>query len=188
MRNWHWKGVDSYFCAWSYWICICRSFPFRHKRYWSAFKIIIKRVLLMFAIVKLLVFAPLLNTPKKHVLNNFALEMAAITVSRRRHCRELRACGRRERFFPHVLIYFECQKNTIIWAYHLPSHVIFNLVQEIKDNFEPSTRSHAIPCLSKLINLHFLASDSFQHTVASLFFICDYAHLRYAWCIALVNM
>ncbi len=24
---------NSYFCAWPYWICICRSFPFRHKIY-----------------------------------------------------------------------------------------------------------------------------------------------------------
>ncbi len=58
----------------------------------------------------------------------------------------------------------------IIRTYRLPSHVIFNLLQEIKDDLEPSTRSHAIPALSKLLsNLHFLASGSFQCTVASLF-------------------
>ncbi len=38
-------------------------------------------------------------------------------------------------FFPHILIYFECQKN-IILTYHLPSHGIFYLLQEIKDNLE----------------------------------------------------
>ncbi len=38
-------------------------------------------VLLMFALVKLLAFAPLFNAPKKHVLNYFALEMAAIIVA-----------------------------------------------------------------------------------------------------------
>ncbi len=52
----------------------------------------------------------------------------------------------------------------------MPDHAIFNLLQEIKDNLEPSTRSHAIPALSKLLAIHyFLASGSFQHTVASLF-------------------
>ncbi len=30
-------------------------------------------------------------------------------------------------------------------TYRLASHVIFNLLQEIKDDLEPSTRSHAIP-------------------------------------------
>ncbi len=62
----------------------------------------------------------------------------------------------------------------IIQTYRLPSHVIFNLLGEIKDDLEPSTRSHAIPGLSKLLaNLYFLASNSFQRTVASLilFFI-----------------
>ncbi len=58
----------------------------------------------------------------------------------------------------------------IIRTYRLPSHVIFNLLQEIKDDLEPSTRSHAIPGLSKLLaTVHFLASGSFQYTVASLF-------------------
>ncbi len=36
----------------------------------------------MFVLVKLLVFAPLYNAQKKHVLNYFALEMAAIIVAR----------------------------------------------------------------------------------------------------------
>ncbi len=58
----------------------------------------------------------------------------------------------------------------IIRTHCLPSHVIFNLLQKIKDDLDPSTRSHAIQGLSKLIaNLHFLASGSFQRAVASLF-------------------
>ncbi len=108
-------------------------------------------------LVKLLVFAPLFNTAKKHVLNYFALC---------RHCREQRAHGKRDIIF--FLTY------SFIWnasrKYSLPNHVIFNLLQQIKDNLEPSTRSHAIPGLSKLhATLNFLASGFFQHTVASLF-------------------
>ncbi len=80
----------------------------------------------------------------------------------------------------------------IIRTYNLPSHVIFNLLQEIKDDLEPSTRRHIIPGLSELLaTLNFLASGSFQCTVASLFFlffICDYTNLRCAWYIALANM
>ncbi len=53
----------------------------------------------MFALIKLLVFAQLFNAPKKHVLNYFALEMAAIIVARRRHHREKSARGRRERMY-----------------------------------------------------------------------------------------
>ncbi len=46
----------------------------------------------------------------------------------------------------------------------------FHLFQELKDDLEPSARSHAIPGLSKLLaNLHFLTSGFFKRTVASLF-------------------
>ncbi len=70
-------------------------------------------------------------------------------------------------FFPHE---FWTPEEHIIRTYRLPSHVIFNLLQELKDNLGPSTRSHRIPGLSKLpANLHFLPSSSFQRTVASLF-------------------
>ncbi len=92
--------------------------------------------------------------------------MAAIVVARRRQIRERMVEGRG--FFPHLLIYLECQKNTL--SEHMPSHVIFNLLQEIKYDLEPSTRRQAIPGLSKLhATLNFLASGSFQRTVASLF-------------------
>ncbi len=73
-------------------------------------------------------------------------------------------------FFSTSFIYLECQKNTLSEHIVCQSHVIFNLLQEIKDDLEPST-SHTIPGLSKLLaNLHCLSSGSFQHTVASLFF------------------
>ncbi len=71
----------------------------------------IKMNLLMFVLVKLLLFAPLFNAPKKHVLNYFALEMAATVVARRRHCREDEA--EEWVFFTRILIYLEYQKNTL---------------------------------------------------------------------------
>ncbi len=40
-------------------------------------------------------------------------EIAGIIVTKRRHRRQQRECGRRERIFSTVLIYFECQKNTL---------------------------------------------------------------------------
>ncbi len=172
--------MDSYFCAWPYWICIFRSLPFRRKIYGRrVFKWIAQRVLLTFAHVKLLPFAPLFNAQIRHVLNYFALEMVAINVARRRHRREQRPRGRSERIFTTCIHLFRKQEEHIIQTYSLPSHVIFNLLQEIKDDLDPSTRSHAIPALSKLLaNLHFLASGSFQCTVASLF-ILYYIFINY---------
>ncbi len=41
-------------------------------------------------------------------------------------------------------------KEHIIRTYRFPSHVIFYLLQEIKDDFEPTSRSHAIPALTKI--------------------------------------
>ncbi len=143
----------------------CKSFTFRCKIYGRrVFKWITQRILLTFALVKLLVFAPLFNAQIKHVLNYFALEMAAI-VARRRHCRVQRARGRRERIFSTCINLFRRQEEHIVQTYRLPSHAIFNLLQEKK-----TTRSHAIPSLSKLLaNLNFLVSGCFQHTVASSF-------------------
>ncbi len=83
----------------------------------------------MFALIKWLVFVPLFNAQK--VLNYFVLEMAAIIVVRRNT--EMRECVVEG------------------WKYRFPSHVIFNLLQEIKEDLEPSTRSHVIPGLSKLL-------------------------------------
>ncbi len=151
--NWLWKGVDSYFCAWPCWICICRSFPFRRKMYGRrVFKWITQCDLQKFALVKLLAFAPLFYI-KKHLLNYFALEMAAIAVAWRRHRRERREHGRRRGFFPTRIDLFGMPEEHFIRTYWLPSHVIFNLHQEIKDNLEPLTRS--------LATLHFVVSGSF---------------------------
>uniref|UniRef100_A0A672Y642 Putative nuclease HARBI1 n=1 Tax=Sphaeramia orbicularis TaxID=375764 RepID=A0A672Y642_9TELE len=52
--------------------------------------------------------------------------------------------------------------------YRLPSNAILELPDELGDNLRPVTRrSHAIPSMTKLLAmLHFLASGSFQRTVA----------------------
>ncbi len=51
-------------------------------------------ILLTFALVKLLSFAPLFNSPqKKHVLNYFALEMAEIIVAENREERVVEGRG-----------------------------------------------------------------------------------------------
>ncbi len=160
----------SYCCTWPYWICIWRSLSFRRKIYGRrVFKWITQQDLLMFALVKLLV--PLFNVQKKHVINYFALEMAAIVVDRRKHApQRTEVHGRREMIFSTRINLFGMPEEHIIRTYRLPSHVIFNLLQEIKDALKPSTRSHAIPGLSKLLaSLNFLAFASFQRTVASLF-------------------
>ncbi len=193
------RRVRSYFYAWPYWICICGSFPFRCNIYGRrGFKWITQHNLLTFALIKLLVFAPLFNAQKacliiicltvlSKCLTILCLRWLQLlllgggTSENREHVLEGRG------FFPHALIYLECHKENIIQTYHLSSHVIFNLLQDIKDDLEPSTRSHTI----LLATLNFLASGSFQHTVPSLFilfFICDYANLRCAWYIALVDM
>ncbi len=105
-----------------------------------------------------------INTPKKHVLNCFAAGMAAIIVARRRHASQGRGfCS------THINL-FGMPEEHMMRTYRLASHVIFNLLQELKDNLEPSTRSHAIPGLSKrLATLYLLASGPFQLTVAYLF-------------------
>ncbi len=84
--------------------------------------------------------------------------------ARRRHLRE---CGWERIFSTHIHL-FGMPEEHIIQTYHLPSLVIFYLLLEIKDDLGPSTRSYTILGLSKLLaNLHFLASGSFQRTVAS---------------------
>ncbi len=96
--------------------------------------------------------------------------MVAIIVARR-YRREQRAHGRRERIFPHILIYLEFQKNTLSEHIIYQVMLFFYLLQEIKDDLDPATRrSHAIPALSKLLaHFIFLPFHSFQRTVASLF-------------------
>ncbi len=73
--------------------------------------------LLTFVLIKLLVFAPLFNASKKHVLHYFALEMAAFVVARRMNRREQSVVEGRS--FLHVLIYLECQNTTLSESDHI---------------------------------------------------------------------
>ncbi len=66
-----------------------------------------------------------INAPKKHILNCFAPEMAAITVARRKH-REQRARGRRQRIFFTRIYLFGIPEEHMMQTYRLASHVILN--------------------------------------------------------------
>lgn len=59
-------------------------------------------------------------------------------------------------------------EEKIIETYRLSSDAILELLEELRADLEPVTRrSHAISCMAKLLStLHFLASGSFQRTVA----------------------
>ncbi len=73
------KAWTVIFSTWPYWICICRSFPFRRKMYGrSVLKWMTQCDLLMF--VKLLVFAPFCYGTKK----------ACLKAGRNLHCSWLR--------------------------------------------------------------------------------------------------
>ncbi len=63
-------------------------------------------------------------TPKKHVLNYFALEMAAHIFAIRRHHREQRSRG----FFTTHFNLFGMPEKHIIRTYSMPDHVIFKLL------------------------------------------------------------
>ncbi len=76
-------------------------------------KWITQRALLTFVLVKLLVFAPLFNDPKKHVSNYFALEMASFVVGRKRHRREQRARVRRKDFYTLIYLFGMPEENII---------------------------------------------------------------------------
>ncbi len=87
-----------YFLTWSY---LC--FRFRRKIYGSRVnKWFTQCILVMFGILKLLAFAPLLNT-KKHVFNysHFKRKIVFVCFFSRRHRREQRARGRRREDFFH---------------------------------------------------------------------------------------
>lgn len=71
-----------------------------------------QRDLLMFVLINLLVFVPLFNTQKKHVLTHIVtwlqqLLLGGDTAENREHVEK----GRK--YFPLVLIYFECQRKTL---------------------------------------------------------------------------
>ncbi len=96
------------------------------------------------------------------------------------------AHGRRERIFPHVLIYLDCLEEHIIWTYRLPSHVIFNLLQEkrwLGTLNEESRNTRSIKTNSKP---SFFGLWFFQHSVAPLFLYSIFVttNLRCAWYIA----
>ncbi len=74
-----------------------------------------KCFLLTFTLDKLLVFASLFNTQKKHVLNYFALEMATFVVARRRHRREQKECGWKEKILSTRIDLFGMPEEHIIW-------------------------------------------------------------------------
>ncbi|XP_028315330.1 putative nuclease HARBI1 [Gouania willdenowi] len=92
--------------------------------------------------------------------------MAAVIVARRRH--RLNKRLRRERIFPTRVNIFGMNEPEIIDTYRLSSNAILELLDELWSDLEPATkRSHAIPSMAKLLAvLHFLASGSFQRTVA----------------------
>ncbi len=95
-----------------------------------------------------------------------------------------RVRGRRERIFFHTysLIWNVRKAHYLNILFSMPSYFLF--ASGNKKRF--GTWSCAIPALSKLLaTLHFLASGSFLCTVASLFFICDFAKLRCTSYIAL---
>ncbi len=131
----------------------------------------------------------LLFNAQKNMSNYFSLKNGCNYCCWRSYRRESRAGGRRKRIFSTRII---LNARITHYQYCLPSHVIFNYLQKIKDDLEPSTRSHAITGLSKLLaKLHFLASVSFLTycgIVIYLLFICDNANLCCAWYIALVDM
>ncbi len=101
----------SYFCAWPYKICISRSFPLRRENYGR--KVFKLNHAMRFSNVCASQITDIftINAPKKHILNCFAPEMAAITVARRKH-REQRARGRRQRIFFHTYLFIWNSRRT----------------------------------------------------------------------------
>ena len=71
-------------------------------------------------------------------------------------------------------------KTKLSTGYRLSSHIILQLLSDLKDDLEPVTqRSHAIPAVVKLLSiLHYLASGSFQGTVAAVAGISQSAFSR----------
>ncbi len=62
----------------------------------------------------------------------------------------------------------------IIRTYHLPIHVIFNLLQEIKNDLEPSSGVTQYQGSQKIFGLRFFST--YRGFFFSLFFIWDYAN------------
>lgn len=99
-----------------------------------------------------------------------------ILAIRRRRLAELeynlateRRRRRGERVFRNRITIFNMSEEDIVKRYHLSSKIILDLLQELKPDLEPATsRTHAVPAHVKLLcSLHFLASGSYQSTVAA---------------------
>ncbi len=117
------------FCTWPYWICIFRSFPFRRKIYGRrVFKWITQRNLLTFALVKLLVFAPLFNQKS---LKLFCKWLQLLFPGGGTAKNKERMVNGED--FSTCIHLFGMPEEHIIRTYRLSSHVIFNLLQEIKE-------------------------------------------------------
>uniref|UniRef100_A0A3B4T4Q7 Putative nuclease HARBI1 n=1 Tax=Seriola dumerili TaxID=41447 RepID=A0A3B4T4Q7_SERDU len=91
--------------------------------------------------------------------------MAAVIVARRRHWHDRQW---RERIFSVRVTLFGMAEKKIIETYRLSGDAILELLHEVGADLDPVTRrSHAVPAMAKLLaTLHFLASGSFQRTVA----------------------
>ncbi|XP_069509073.1 putative nuclease HARBI1 [Ambystoma mexicanum] len=99
-----------------------------------------------------------------------------ILAIRRRRLAELehdlaieRRRRRGERVFRNRITIFNMTEGDIVKRYHLSSKIILDLLNELKPDLEPATsRTHAVPAHVKLLcSLHFLASGSYQSTVAA---------------------
>ncbi len=70
-------------------------------------------------LVKLLVFAPLFNAPKKHDLTILYLKWLHLVLLEGGTAENRKRVVEGRGFFPHVLIYLECQKNTLSESEHI---------------------------------------------------------------------
>ncbi|XP_041830093.1 putative nuclease HARBI1 [Melanotaenia boesemani] len=92
--------------------------------------------------------------------------MAAAILLRRRRRHQRR---RRERIFSVRINILGMSEERIVETYRLSSIAIIELLDELRADLDSVTRrGQAIPCMTKLLAvLHFLASGSFQRTVAN---------------------
>ncbi len=107
------------------------------KLWEESIKIFTQRVLLTCALVKLLECVLLFNAPK-NMSNYFSLKNGCNYCCWRSYRRESRGVVEGRGFFPHIIL----NARRTHYPYCLPSHDIFNYLQKIKDDLEPSTRSN----------------------------------------------
>ncbi len=126
-------------------------------------------IFLTFALVKLLAFVPLFNAQKKHVFNYFALKWLHLSL----------LLGE-DFFHMYSFILNARRKHYLNISFAKPCYFLFA---------SGNKRRLGKTCLSKLLtNLYFWPPVLFDVLWLSLFFIHNYANLRCAWCIALVDM